>query len=79
MKGPVDELLTYMSDVVKKVQKLTVSLEQWEVTAPTVVDSTKENGYTGEEVPAAKDSAYQQPAVDLKEPMRVRGMDRRGL
>ncbi len=79
VKGPVDELLTYMSDVVKKAQKLSVSLEQWEVTAPPAVGSTKENGSTGEEIPAAKDSAYQQPAVDLKQPLGVRGMDRRGL
>ncbi len=79
VKGPLDELLTYMSDVVKKVQKLSISLEQWEVTAPAVVDSTKENGSTGEEIPAVKDSAYPQPAVDLKEPMRVQKKDIRGL
>ncbi len=79
LKGSVGELLTYMSDVVKKVQKLSVSLEQWEVTAPPAVDSILKNGSTGEEIPAAKDSAYQQPAVDLKQPLGVRGTDRRGL
>jgi len=79
VKGPVDEMLTYMSDVVKRVQKLSVSLEQWEVTAPPVVESTKENGSTGEKVPAVKDSSYQQPAVDLKQPLGVGGIDNRGL
>jgi len=79
VKGPVDELLTYMSGVVKKVQKLSVSLEQCEVTAPPAVDSILENGSTGEEIPATKDSGNQQPAVDLKQPLGVRGMDRRGL
>jgi len=78
VKRPVDELLTYVSDVVKNVQNLSVGLEQWEVTAPPA-DSTKGNGSTGEETPAVKDSAYPQPAVDLKEPMRVQRKDTRGL
>jgi len=79
VKGPVDELLTYMSDVVKKVQNLGVGLKEWEVTAPPTVDSTKGNGSTSEEIPAVKDSVYPQPAVDLKEPMRVQKKDIRGL
>jgi len=48
VKESVDKLLTYMSNVEKKVQELGVSLEQWGVTAPAVVDSTKENGSTSE-------------------------------
>jgi len=48
VKESVDKLLTYMSDVEKKVQILGVSLEQWEVTAPPVVNSANENGSTSE-------------------------------
>jgi len=56
LKGSVGELLTYMSDVVKKVQKLNVSLEQWEIAVPPGVDSTNGNGSSREEILGLKQS-----------------------
>ena len=79
VKGPLDKLLTYMSDVEKNVQELGVRLEQWEVTAPPVVESAKENGSSDTETPPSKDSPSQQPAVDLKQPLGVGRIDNRGL
>ncbi len=79
VKGPLDKLLTYMSDVEKNVQELGVRLEQWEVTAPPVVESAKENGSSDTETPPSKDSPSQQPAVDLKQPLGVGRIDSRGL
>ena len=59
VKGPLDELLTDVSDLVKKVQKLNVSLEQWEVAVPPAVDSTNGNGSSREEILGLKQSDNQ--------------------
>ncbi len=59
VKGPLDELLTDVSDLVKKVQKLNVSLEQWDLAVPPAVDSTNGNGSSREEILGLKHSGHQ--------------------
>ena len=45
----------------------------------TRVDSAIEKEPSDEEISAGEDSPSQQPAIDWKQPLRVRGIDKRGL
>ena len=45
----------------------------------TAVDSANEYGSSDEEIPPGKDSPSQQPAIDWKQPLGVRGIDKRSL